>query len=63
MIKELWKKYKNQDPEYISLDKKLFKAEKKEIRFKDKNYREKFDMIELGKLDYKKGIRGKYKNR
>ena len=59
----LWDKYKYIDPEYISLDKKLFKAEKKEIRFKDKNYREKFDMIELGKLDYKKGIRGKYKNR
>lgn len=59
----LWDKYKYIDQEYISLDKKLFKAEKKEIRFKDKNYREKFDMIELGKLDYKKGIRGKYKNR
>ena len=35
---------------------------KQEMRFKDKNYKEKFEMIELGKRDYKKGIRGKYRN-
>ena len=58
----LWDKYKYIDPAYISIDKKLFKNEKQEMRFKDKNYKEKFEMIELGKRDYKKGIRGKYRN-
>ena len=56
----LWDKYKNIDPTYISIDKKLYKDEKKEMKLKDKNYREKFAMIELAITDYRKGIRGKY---
>ena len=57
----LWDEYKKIDPEYISLDKKLFKKEKQEIRTRDKNYKQKFLMIDRAKQDYKKGILGKYK--
>lgn len=57
----LWDEYKKIDPEYISLDKKIFQKEKQEIRTRDKNYKQKFLMIERAKQDYKKGILGKYK--
>ena len=56
----LWDKYKNIDPEYVNLDKKLTKAEIHEIRFRDKEFKDKKIMIDYGKRDYKKGLRGKY---
>lgn len=48
----LWEEYKNIDPEYVKLDKKQFKQEKREMWMKDRNYREKKIMIDSGRLDY-----------
>ncbi len=56
----LWDEFKYLDPEYVKIDQKLFKNEKQEIRYKDKNYREKFEMMDLARADYKKGKKGKY---
>lgn len=56
----LWEKYKDIDPEYIALDKKLTKAEIHEMRMRDKGFRDKKIMIGYAKRDYKKGYRGKY---
>ena len=59
----LWNKYKYIDPEYISIDKKITKAENHEMKFRDKGYRDKKIMIDYAKRDYKRGYRGKYKPR
>ena len=59
----LWEKYKYIDPEYVALDKKLTKAEMHEMRFRDPEYKDKKIMIAYAKQDFKKGIRGKYKER
>ena len=37
----LWDKYKHIDPEYVELDKKLTKAEMHEMRFRDKEFKDK----------------------
>ncbi len=56
----LWDEYKYIDPEYIKIDKKLAHQERKEIRTRDKNYRDKFIMIDKAKDDYKEKKLGKY---
>ena len=56
----LWDEYKKIDPEYISIDKKMFKKEKQEIRTRDKSYKQKFIMMDRARMDYKKGILGKF---
>lgn len=56
----LWEEYKNSDRDYVKLDKKLAKREQQEIRAKDKNYKEKFMMIDKARRDYKKGILGPF---
>lgn len=56
----LWEEYKSLDRDYVNLDKKIAKREHQEIRAKDKNYREKFIMIDKAKRDFKKGILGPY---
>ena len=56
----LWDKYKHIDPEYVELDKKLTKAEMHEMRFRDKEFKDKKIMITYAKQDYKKGIKGEY---
>lgn len=56
----LWEEFKYLDPEYVKIDRKLFKNERSEMRHKDRNYKDKFDMMDLAKLDYKKGKKGKY---
>lgn len=57
----LWDEYKILDKEYVLLDKKLAKKEQQEIKAKDKNYKEKFLMIDKARLDYKNKILGKFK--
>lgn len=59
----LWEKYKNIDPEYVALDKKLTKAELHEMRMRDKGFKDKKIMMGYAKRDYKKGFRGKYRPR
>lgn len=56
----LWEEYKYIDPAYIKIDKRLAKKEKQEIRTRDKNYKDKFEMMSKAKEDYKKGRLGKY---
>lgn len=56
----LWEEYKTSDKEYVALDKKLAKKEQQEIRAKDKNYKEKFMMIDKARRDYKNGVLGKF---
>lgn len=58
----LWDEYKTLDKEYVALDKKLAKKEHQEIRAKDKNYKEKFIMIDKARKDYKKGKQGPFEN-
>ena len=55
----LWEKYKSIDPKYVKLDKALARAEKKEIKYTDKSYRDKLIIIEKANADYKKGLKGK----
>lgn len=57
----LWEEYKNLDRDYVLLDKKLAKKEQQELRAKDKHYKEKFMMIDRARSDYKKGIKGPFK--
>ena len=56
----LWEEYKTLDRDYVVLDKKLAKKEQQEIRAKDKNYKEKFMMIDRARQDYKKGVLGPF---
>ena len=55
----LWDEYKTIDPEFIKIDKKDYKKEIKEMRLKDKGYKEKVLIINRAKTDYYKGITGK----
>lgn len=57
----LWDEYQKIDPDYVKLDKKQFKEEVKEMRLKDRNYREKKIMMERAKTDYLKKLTGKKK--
>ncbi len=57
----LWDEYKKIDPYYVKLDKKLAKAERHEMKWRDKGYRDKLVMFEKAKDDYKNGVVGKIK--
>ena len=57
----LWDEYKDKDPAYVKLDKKLYKGERHMMKVRDRNYRDKFYMMEEAQYDYLKGIKGKYK--
>lgn len=54
----LWKEYKKLDPYYVKMDQKLARAERHEMKWRDKSYRDKLTMFEKAKEDYKKGILG-----
>lgn len=58
----LWDKYKYIDPDYVKLDKKLAKKEKREIWAKDKNRKEKMQMYDKAFDDYRRGRKGIYKD-
>lgn len=55
----LWKKYESLDPEYVRLDKKQFKKEKREMRLGDPNYQDKLVMMMQAKEDFAQGKMGK----
>ncbi len=57
----LWDEYQTLDKDYVKLDKKLYKGERHVMKVRDKNYRDKFYMMEEAQFDYIKGIKGKYK--
>lgn len=56
----LWEEYKTLDYDYVKLDKKLAKKEQQEMRAKDKNYKEKFILIDRARIDYKNGVLGRF---
>ena len=58
----LWEEYKTLDKDYVILDKKLAKKEQQEIRAKDKNYKEKFMMIDKARVDFKNGKLGAFES-
>lgn len=55
----LWEKFKNLDPEYISIDKKLFKGEVREMSICDPLSRYKKDIMEDARKDALRGKMGK----
>lgn len=55
----LWEKFKNIDPQYVKLDKKIQTAEFKEMRLFEKKYHEKKEIIKQARLDYRLGKMGK----
>lgn len=55
----LWEKFKNLDPEYIAIDKKLFKGEIKEMNICDPLRRYKKDIMEEARKDALRGKMGK----
>lgn len=55
----LWEKFKYLDPEYISIDKKLFKGEKKEMSLCDSARLYKKDIMEEARKDAIRGLMGK----
>ncbi len=55
----LWEKFKNLDPEYIIIDKKLFKGEVKEINICDPARLYKRDIMEEARKDAVRGKMGK----
>lgn len=57
----LWDEYKEIDPKFVKLDKKLYRGERHVMKVRDKNYRDKFYMMEEAKYDYLRGLKGKYK--
>lgn len=57
----LWEEYKDLDPEFVKLDKKLAKGERHEMRWRDPQYRDKLVMFEKAESDFKAGILGKIK--
>lgn len=57
----LWDEYEKIDPKYVKLDKKLYRGERHMMKVRDKNYRDKFYMMEEARYDYLRGIKGKYK--
>ena len=56
----LWDEYKDKDIAYIKLDKKLYKGERHVMKVRDKNYRDKFYMMNEAEYDYLRGVKGKY---
>lgn len=56
----LWEKFKKIDPKYVALDKKIYKQEKREMFFKDKNYRDKKLMIDKAIEHFEHHIMGPY---
>lgn len=56
----LWDEYKDIDPAYIKLDKKLYRGERHVMKVRDRNYRDKFYMMNEAQYDYLKGKKGKY---
>lgn len=57
----LWDEYENIDPDYIKLDRKLYKGERHMIKMRDKNFRDKIYMMEEARFDYINKKKGKYK--
>lgn len=57
----LWDEYKNIDPEFVKLDKKLYKGERHMLKVRDKNYRDKFYRWKKHVLIILNGLKGKYK--
>lgn len=57
----LWDEYAALDAKYVKVDKKLYKAERHELKVRDPNYRDKFYMMEEARFDYVRGLKGKYK--
>ncbi len=57
----LWDEYEKIDPKYVKLDKKLYRGERHMMKVRDKNYHDKFYMMEEAHFDYLRGIKGKYK--
>ena len=55
----LWEKFKNLDPEYVKIDQKLFKGEKREMTLCDKASLYKKDIMEQARKDAVRGIMGK----
>lgn len=55
----LWEKFKNLDPEYIAIDKKLFKGEVKEMNICDPMRLYKKDIMEEARKDALRGNMGK----
>lgn len=55
----LWEKFKNLDPEYIAIDKKLFKGELKEMNICDPMRLYKKDIMEEARKDALRGNMGK----
>jgi rhamnosyltransferase len=55
----LWEKFKNVDPQYIKIDKKIQSAEFKEMRLFEKKFKEKKEIIKQARLDYRLGKMGK----
>ncbi len=55
----LWNKFKDIDPKYIKRDKKYQRAELKEMRICDRDYKEKRKIMILAKYDYSVGQMGK----
>lgn len=55
----LWEKFKNLDPEYVKIDQKLMKAEKKEMTLCDKMSLYKKDIMEKARKDAIRGLMGK----
>lgn len=59
----LWEKFKNLDPEYINIDKKLFKGELKEMNICDPARLYKKDIMEEARKDAVRGNMGKKETR
>ena len=55
----LWDKFKNVDPEYVKIDKKIQSAEIKEMRLFEKKFKEKKEIMKQARLDYRLGKMGK----
>ena len=56
----LWNEYKNIDPKYVKLDKKLYRGERHTLKVRDRNYRDKFYMMEEARYDFLRKRIGKY---
>lgn len=55
----LWDKYQKFDAEYVKLDKKLQAKEWKEMRIIEKGFRDKKEIIQQARMDYRLGRKGK----
>ena len=55
----LWEKFKNIDPQYVKIDKKIQSAEIKEMRLFEKKFKEKKNIMKQARLDYRLGKMGK----